>query len=104
MSIHEALLGMAVGTLALGLLSIVSRGGMGMGDAKLLGMVGAWAGWRGMLLTLFGASVVASAIGLALIACRVIGRRQPIPFGPFLSICGYAVYIYGDRMLELWLG
>ncbi len=103
-SIHEALLGMAVGTLALGLLSIVSRGGMGMGDAKLLGMVGAWAGWRGMLLTLFGASVVASAIGLALIACRVIGRRQPIPFGPFLSICGYAVYIYGDRMLELWLG
>jgi leader peptidase (prepilin peptidase)/N-methyltransferase len=102
--IRDALLGMAAGTLALGLLSAASKGGMGMGDAKLLGMVGAWTGWRGMLLTLFGASVIASVIGLVLIASRVIGRRQPIPFGPFLSLCGYAVYLYGDRMLELWLG
>lgn len=102
-SIHEALIAMAVGTLTLGFLSALTKGGMGMGDAKLLGMIGAWVGWRSMLLALFGASVMASIIGLVLIARRVIGRRQPIPYGPFLSLCGYAVYLYGDWMLELWL-
>lgn len=101
--IHEALIGMAAGTLSLGLLSVLSKGGMGMGDAKLLGMIGAWVGWRGMLLTLFGASVIVSVTGLVLIACRVIDRRQPIPYGPFLALCGYWVYLYGSRILELWL-
>ena len=41
--------------------------------------------------------------GLVLIACRVIDRRQPIPYGPFLALCGYWVYLYGSRILELWL-
>lgn len=103
-SLGDSLAGMAVGLVLLGIVAIVSRGGMGMGDVKLLGMIGAWVGWRGVIISLFVGSIAASVVGLLLIATGVMERRHPIPFGPFLSFGGLAVYLYEARLLEMWLG
>lgn len=102
--VHESVIGMVLGALLLGVVAVVSKGGMGMGDAKLLGMIGAWTGWRGMIIALFLGSASTSIVGLLLMAVGVIRRRQPIPFGPFLSLAGYVVYLYEAQLLDMWLG
>jgi leader peptidase (prepilin peptidase)/N-methyltransferase len=103
-SLIGSVAGMVVGVALLGIVAIVSRGGMGMGDVKLLGMIGAWVGWRGVIISLFLGSIVASVAGLLLMMAGVIERRHPIPFGVFLSLGGLAVYLYEAHLLEMWLG
>ena len=83
----HALIGMAVAVAFFGLLLLVSPAGIGMGDVKLAGPLGAYLGWLGA--TAFAAGLVAAwllaaatAIGL-LLAGRVT-RKSEIPFGPFL--------------------
>lgn len=103
LSVQGSMVGMILGVLILGGIAIATRGGMGMGDAKLLGMIGAWTGWKGMIMTLFLGSAAASVIGLLLMGAGVIKRRQPIPFGPFLSLAGFFVYLYESQLFKIWL-
>jgi leader peptidase (prepilin peptidase) / N-methyltransferase len=90
-----------VGSLALG------QTAMGGGDAKLAAMIGAWLGWKLMLLSAFLACFVGSVIGMGGIALGLIGRRQHIPFGPYLVLgAGLALFV-GPQMLSVywqWLG
>jgi leader peptidase (prepilin peptidase)/N-methyltransferase len=60
--------------------------GMGMGDVKLLAMIGAFLGVKGVLYTLFIGSGLGAVIGLVLIYCKVIARKNRIPFAPFLAV------------------
>ena len=55
---------------------------MGRGDAKLAALIGAWLGWKLMLLSAFFACLLGSIIGIGGIVLGLIGRRQAIPFGP----------------------
>lgn len=78
---------------------ILKKEGMGGGDIKLIAMIGAFLGWRGMLLTILLASFSGSVIGLLLIA-RGRDRSAPIPFGPFLAIGAMIVLFFGDAILS----
>ena len=104
----ESALGAAVGG-ALPYLVIVAyrvlRGaeGMGLGDVKLLAMVGAFLGWQGVLLTLGLGSCVGAAVGLALMALGRARRDTELPFGVFLSLAAAAVLFFGPGMVY-WLG
>jgi leader peptidase (prepilin peptidase)/N-methyltransferase len=60
--------------------------GMGMGDVKLLALIGAFVGVKSVVLLLFIAAALGIIIGLILIGCKVITRKTPIPFGPFLAV------------------
>ena len=80
---------------------------MGGGDPKLAAMIGAWLGWQMMLVSSFLACLVGSVIGVGGIALGLIGRRQAIPFGPYLALGGAIAAFYGTQLLELyrnWLG
>jgi leader peptidase (prepilin peptidase)/N-methyltransferase len=83
----------------------IGRPALGLGDAKLAALLGAWLGTRGL-----GVAVVLAVLGGALIGglARISGRlgpRQPFPFGPFLAAGGLAVWIAGERpWLELLFG
>ena len=61
------------------------REGMGMGDVKMLAMVGAFLGWRHMLVTLFVASAAGSAAGGAMVLASRDNLSFPLPFGTFLA-------------------
>ena len=53
--------------------------GLGLGDSTLLMMIGALLGWRGVVVALFGGSVIGSVFGIAMI---LVKREQPEPDGP----------------------
>lgn len=90
----EALLGAGVGFGVILLIVVLSRGGMGMGDAKFLAMIGTWVGPFGALYTLFGASAIGAAVGGTLIWLGRHGRKTPMPFGPFLAVATLGVWTY----------
>lgn len=73
------------------------RDGLGLGDAKLLAVAGAWVGWQGLPLVLLAASVAALTV-VAMMAWRRRGLdwQQPLPFGPFLALGLWLVFLYGQ--------
>jgi leader peptidase (prepilin peptidase)/N-methyltransferase len=74
--------------------------GLGMGDVKMLAMIGAFLGWRAMLVTLFLASLSGSIVGVAMIAARKGGMKSALPFGTFLALGALVASVVGDRMID----
>jgi len=73
--------------------------GLGMGDVKMLAMIGAFLGWKLMLLTLVLASFTGSIVGLAFLASGY-GRKYALPFGTFLAVAGAVAAVAGDPMVS----
>jgi len=76
------------------------RGWMGMGDAKLAAAIALASGPALATIALWLAFALGAIVGIALLATRRIGRRQPIPFGPFLALAGIAAVLVPDQLLE----
>jgi leader peptidase (prepilin peptidase)/N-methyltransferase len=77
--------------------------GMGLGDVKMLALIGAFAGWRGVLVALFFASFAGAVTGLTLVALRGAGMRTKLPFGSFLALGGL-VAMFAGREIAAWYG
>lgn len=79
--------------------------GMGYGDFKLLGAIGAWVGWQLLPLTILVSSLVGAIVGIGLIVAAKRGRDMAIPFGPYLAAAGAIALLWGrpitDRYLQL---
>ena len=73
--------------------------GMGMGDVKMLAMVGAFLGWKAVLLTLVLSSFAGAVIGVGIIAWHRGDLRYALPFGTFLSLGTLVAMLVGDAML-----
>lgn len=69
------------------------REGMGMGDVKLLAMLGAFLGWEGVVFIMLVSSVLGTAAGLMVIFRKKGDLKYALPFGPFLSIAA-VIYIF----------
>ena len=78
--------------------------GMGMGDVKMLAMIGAFLGWRAVLLTLILASFAGALTGIALMSSKREGLRYALPFGTFLALGALAAMLAGDAILDWYLG
>jgi len=78
---------------------ITKREGMGGGDIKLLAMIGALIGWKGVLFTIYAASVAGTLVGIPVILLNKKNFRFAIPFGPFLSIGAIAYIFYGEVVI-----
>lgn len=76
---------------------------MGMGDVKMMGMVGAFTGPFGVLLTIFAASVIGAVVGVALIPLRGRSMQDTLPFGCFLAPAALAALFFGQRVAEAYL-
>lgn len=76
---------------------------MGGGDAKLAAMMGAWLGWQQLLLAGFLACLLGSVIGAGAIALRLLNRRQPMPFGPFLALGAVLATFFGEAIVSAYL-
>jgi leader peptidase (prepilin peptidase)/N-methyltransferase len=105
LSVVDALMGAAVGA---GLLWIVGEGyfklrgkeGMGLGDVKMMGMVGAFLGVKRTLLTVLFGSLLGSVIGIVIIAVSRKGRDYELPFGAFLGLGALLVIYFGTPLLN----
>jgi leader peptidase (prepilin peptidase) / N-methyltransferase len=76
---------------------------MGGGDAKLAAMMGAWLGWKLLLLAGFLACAIGAFAGGGAIALGVLNRRQAMPFGPFLALGAVLVTFFGEAMVSGYL-
>lgn len=106
-----ALLRAAIGAVALYLfyfvLRVVRPGGMGGGDVKLAGVVGAylaWLGWGALAVGAFAAFLVGGVFGVALILMRRAGRKTAIPFGPFMLAGAWIGILFGETLAGWYLG
>lgn len=73
--------------------------GLGMGDVKMLAMIGAFLGWKAVLVTLVLSSFSGALVGVALIAAQRGGMRLALPFGTFLALGAVAAMFVGDPLL-----
>ena len=105
-STKDALLGILVGggsllAVAWGYSLLTGKEGMGGGDIKLLAMIGALIGWKGVCFTIFVSSAIGTVAGVLVMLSTKGGRKLVIPFGPFLSIAA-VIYIFFGNDLLLW--
>lgn len=105
----DSLIGIALGGgllwgVAEGYARLTGREGMGGGDIKLLAMIGAFLGWRAILVTLLFGSLLGSVIGLSLMALRGRDTKMAIPFGPFLAAGAVVALFWGERIIDWYLG
>jgi leader peptidase (prepilin peptidase) / N-methyltransferase len=77
--------------------------GMGHGDFKLLAALGAWAGYKALLPIVLLSSVVGAVIGSIWLMTKGRDQATPIPFGPYLAIAGWIVFLWGDEMIGAYM-
>ncbi|HUT41404.1 MAG TPA: A24 family peptidase [Gammaproteobacteria bacterium] len=82
---------------------LTGKEGMGYGDFKLLGAIGAWVGWQQLPIVILFSSVVGAAIGIGLILLKGRDHNQPMPFGPFLAAAGWLTLLWGQDIISLYL-
>lgn len=85
------------------IVSIIVPRGMGLGDVKLMAAAGLLLGWQRVILALMVGSIAGSLIGISLIVFKLKSRKDPIPFGPFLSIGIMVALLFGDLIINWYL-
>ena len=87
------------------LVGLIMLGQQAMGDAdgKLMATIGAWIGWKQVLLSSFIACGLGSIIGGGAIALGILGKKQPMPFGPFLALGGVLSLFWGEALIDFYL-
>jgi leader peptidase (prepilin peptidase)/N-methyltransferase len=99
----NALLGAGLGGGLFFLVAVLSRGGMGGGDIKLIAMIGAFLGWRAVFMTIFLGALCGALVGLTLIALKRKRRKDPVPFGPFLAFGAVLAMVWGPDLMTWYL-
>jgi len=104
----DSLLGIALGGgvfVAIALIGswLAGQDAMGGGDIKLAAMLGAFLGWKVLFFTLFLSAVGGGILAAALMGFGLRGRKDPLPFGPFLAAGGAIGLFWGERMVRWYL-
>ncbi len=77
---------------------------MGGGDVKMLAMIGAFLGWKLVLVTLVLSSVAGSIVGLLVITLKRGGMKYALPYGTFLALGALAASLVGERLIAWYVG
>ena len=104
----DSLIGILAGGGSLLLIAIIYEKltgdeGMGMGDVKLLAMIGSFLGWEGVLFTIMASSLLGTVIGGGAMLISGKGRKFAIPFGPFLSLGAVLYILWGTQLIKWYL-
>jgi len=110
LALKESLIGVLLGGGSLYLIAtmyhlVTKREGMGGGDIKLLAMIGAFIGWKGVLFTILCSSFIGALVGsIVILATSGTDGKYAVPFGPFLSLGGIAYVFVGDMSITWYIG
>lgn len=102
----SAAIGAAVGFGMLYLVAVLGekafgKEAMGGGDIKMMAMVGAFVGWKGVLLTVFGGSLMGT---LVFVPLALLKKNRLVPFGVFLAPAAALAFVFGDDLIRWYLG
>jgi leader peptidase (prepilin peptidase) / N-methyltransferase len=104
----ESLIGALVGAGLFIVIAVVGswwagQDAMGGGDIKLAAMLGAFLGWKVLAISVFLSTAVGGIVSAVFMTVGIRGRKDPIPFGPFLAVGGAASLFWGERMVRWYL-
>jgi leader peptidase (prepilin peptidase) / N-methyltransferase len=97
----SSIIGLLAGGGLLYLIAWASRGGMGGGDIKLAGAIGAFLGWENVLWSLGVAFLIGGIVALILLILGLKGRKDPVPFGPFIALGAVIVILFLPYLRQL---
>lgn len=103
LGIISSLVGGGIGFVIFLLIAIISRGGVGWGDVKLCALIGLAVGFPLVFIALLIGIVLGGVVALALLVSKRRGRREAIPFGPFLSLGAVITLIWWGELLGYFL-
>jgi leader peptidase (prepilin peptidase)/N-methyltransferase len=103
-AIAMAAIGGAIGFVIFLLIAIISHGGMGWGDVKLAALIGLATGFPLIFAALVIGATLGGLVAIVLLVSKKRGRKEAIPFGPFLSVAGMITLIWGGEILGWYLG
>ena len=106
--LNSAVWGAVAGYLALwlvfwGFKLATGKEGMGYGDFKLLAAIGAWMGWQVLAMVILVSSLVGAVLGIGAILLAGRDKAKPIPFGPYLILAAWIVYLFGAEIQAIIL-
>jgi leader peptidase (prepilin peptidase)/N-methyltransferase len=99
----DPIAGLTVGIVVPLAIILISRGGMGGGDMKLLAVFGLILGWKLVLLCFFLATLIGTIVGMLGMLTGHIKNGKPFPFGPFLVVGALLSYFFGQDMINLYI-
>jgi len=102
-SFFNSLLGMVIGGGFLLLIAVISNGGMGGGDIKLMAALGYWVGWKYTILSLLLSFILGGILSLVLLLLKIKSRGEMIPFGPFLALGFFVTALYGESIITWYI-
>lgn len=97
-------IGGGIGFVLFLLLAVISRGGMGWGDVKLVTLVGLATGFPLVFIAVILGAILGGLVAIALLLTKKKGRKEAIPFGPYLALAAMITLLYGKEMLNWYLG
>lgn len=100
----DSLIGIVVGGGIFLVIIVASRGGMGGGDMKMGAMLGAFLGWQLALVGILLAILAGGVLAIGVLVLRRKGRKDALPFGPFLALGGLVSLFRGEALLAWYLG
>ena len=108
MALRHSLIGLVAGAGSLWLVAELGKmafkkDAMGFGDVKLLGAIGAFMGWEGVLFTIMLSSLAGSVIGLSFIASGKREWQSRIPYGPYLALAAVIWIIWGTEWWNAYI-
>jgi leader peptidase (prepilin peptidase)/N-methyltransferase len=102
-NIYKGVLGGVTGFAILLIIGIIFRGGMGFGDIKLAGLMGLMTGFPNIFVALMGGIILGGLLAIALLTLKKKGRKDMIPFGPFLALGTLVALLYGNQIIHWYL-
>ena len=102
--IANAAMAGAIGFAIFLLIAVVSRGGMGWGDVKLVALIGLATGFPLVLFTIVLAAIIGTIVAVALMIARRRRFRETLPFGPFLAVATMMTLVWGSDVLAWYMG
>lgn len=99
----QGILGFLLGGGSFLIIAMITRGAMGGGDIKLMAVLGLYFGWKMVILIALLSFILGAIISLVLIIAKIKGRKDYIPFGPFIATSALITVFYGSQILQLYL-
>ncbi len=99
----DGLLGFLVGGGLLLIIILVSRGGMGAGDMKLMAMIGLFVGLRGVAVVLLAAFIFGALVGIIMMLLGQATRKSALPFAPYLALATLVEVFWGEAIWNWYI-
>lgn len=102
--VANAALGGGIGFGIFLLIAVISRGGMGWGDVKLVGLIGLATGFPLIFFSIILGAILGAIVAVALVVAKKRTFKETLPFGPFLALAAMTSLLWGNNILSWYLG